>query len=140
MALLSLTILLPSSTTRAAPAPGAPRCAHFPASSIWRADVRSAPAHPSSASWISRIGATAGLKTDFGSGTWDGGPIGIPFTTVPGTQSRVQVTFDYAAESDPGPYPIPPGAPIEGGPQSTGDRHVLVIDRDRCELWETWSS
>ena len=71
---------------------------------------------------------------------WDGGPIGIPYTTVPGTQPKVPVSFDYADESDPGPYPIPPDAPIEGGPSSTGDRHVLVVDRDACRLWELYSA
>jgi hypothetical protein len=80
------------------------------------------------------------LKADFGSGTWDGGPIGIPFVVVPGSQQRVPVSFEYADESDPGPYPIPPDAPIEGGPNSTGDRHILVVDRDNCVLYETWST
>jgi len=89
---------------------------------------------------VQTIGATAGLKADFGSGTWDGGPIGIPYTTVPGTQPRVPVTFGYADESDPGPYPIPPNAPIEGGPSSTGDRHILVVERDNCILYETWDT
>ena len=95
---------------------------------------------PQSATWIASIGATAGLKADFGSGAWDGGPIGIPYTTVPGTQAKVPVSFDYDDESDPGPYPIPPNAPIEGGPSSTGDRHVLVVDRDACRLWELYSA
>jgi hypothetical protein len=124
----------------AAPPAGAPNCTLFPANSVMHADVRSAPVHAKSAAWISRIGPTYGLKADFGAGLWDGGPIGIPYTTVPATQSRVPVTFDWPDESDSGPYPIPPNAPIEGGSSSTGDRHVLVVDRDRCELWETFSS
>jgi hypothetical protein len=111
-----------------------------PASSFWHADVSGLPVHPQSATWISSIGATAGLKADFGSGLWEGGPIGIPYTTAPGTQAKVPVSFGYADESDPGPYPIPPGAPIEGGPSSTGDRHVLVVDRDACRLWELYSA
>ena len=69
-----------------------------------------------------------------------GGPIGIPYVTVPGTQAKVPVSFTYAHESDPGPYPIPPNAPIEGGSSSTGDRHVLVVDRDACRLWELYSA
>jgi hypothetical protein len=76
-----------------------------------------------------RFPLTASLKADFGSGLWNGGPIGIPFTTVPGSQAKVNVTFDYPSESDNGPYPIPADAPIEGGPASTGDRHVLVVGR-----------
>jgi len=89
---------------------------------------------------VASIGGAASLKADFGSGTWNGGPIGIPFTTVPGDQARVPVTFSYADESDPGPYPIPADAPIEGGPASTGDRHVLVVDRDACRLSELYDA
>jgi hypothetical protein len=111
-----------------------------PSDSFWHADVSALPVHPQSAQWISSIGPTAGLKADFGSGTWNGGPIGIPYTTVPGTQPRVPVSFEYDDESDPGPYPIPPSAPIEGGPSSSGDRHVLVVDRDACRLWELFSA
>ena len=125
---------------QATPVPGAPACPVTPADSFWHADVSALPVHPQSATWVASVGPTAKLKADFGSGTWDGGPIGIPFTTVPGTQPRVPVTFEYADESDPGPYPIPPNAPIEGGPASTGDRHVLVVDRDACRLWEVYSA
>jgi hypothetical protein len=124
----------------AAPFSGAPTCPTFPADSFWHADVSSLPVHAQSSSWVTSVGPTAKLKADFGSGTWDGGPIGIPFTTVGGTQPRVPVAFDYADESDPGPYPVPPAAPIEGGPASTGDRHVLVVDRDACRLWELYAA
>jgi len=122
------------------PVPGAPSCPMTPADSFWHADVSALPVLPQSATWVSSIGATAGLKADFGSGLWNGGPIGIPYTTVPGTQPRVPVSFTYADESDPGPYPIPPDAPIEGGSSSTGDRHVLLVDRDACRLWELYSA
>ena len=61
---------------------------------------------------------------------------GIPYVEVPATQPRVPVTFDYADESDPGPYPIPPDAPVEGG----SDRHVLVLDRQSCRLWELYDA
>ena len=71
---------------------------------------------------------------------WAGAPNGIPYTTVLGTQPLVTVTFDYDDESDPGPYPIPPNAPIEGGPTSSGDRHVLVVESTNCRLYEMWSS
>jgi hypothetical protein len=111
-----------------------------PADSFWHADVSGLPVHPQSASWVSSVGPSAGLKADFGAGMWNGGPIGIPYTTVPGTQPRVPVSFGYADESDPGPYPIPPNAPIEGGSSSSGDRHVLVVDRDACRLWELYSA
>ena len=129
-----------STPSDAAPLPGATSCPMFPSNSFWRADVSALPVHAQSGTWVGSIGTTAKLKADFGSGLWDGGPIGIPYTTVPGNQARVPITFDYDDQSDPGPYPIPPNAPIEGGPQSDGDRHVLVVDRDTCHLWETWSS
>jgi hypothetical protein len=122
------------------PVPGAPSCPMTPVNSFWHADVSALPVHPQSSAWASSIGTSAGLKADFGSGTWNGGPIGIPYTTVPGTQPRVPVSFDYADESDPGPYPVPANAPIEGGSSSTGDRHVLVVDRDVCRLWELYSA
>jgi hypothetical protein len=80
------------------------------------------------------------MHADFGSGLWDGGPIGIPWVEVPGNQPRVPVSFYYPGESDPGPYPIPANAPIEGGPNASGDRHVLVVDRDDCVLYETFDS
>ncbi|HVE24998.1 MAG TPA: carbohydrate binding domain-containing protein [Sporichthya sp.] len=124
----------------AAPLPGAPACPTFPADSFWQADVSALPVHAQSSAWVSSVGTTATLKADFGSGVWDGGPIGIPFTTVAGTQPRVPVSFQYADESDPGPYPIPADAPIEGGPAATGDRHVLVVDRDACRLWELYGA
>ncbi len=124
----------------AMPFPGAAGCPTFPANSFWHADVSRLPVHAQSSTWVASVGPTAKLKADFGSGTWDGGPIGIPFTTVAGTQARVPVSFDYADESDPGPYPVPPTAPIEGGPASTGDRHVLVVDRDACRLWELYDA
>jgi hypothetical protein len=122
------------------PVPGAPSCPMTPASSFWHADVSGLPVLAQSATWVASIGPTAGLKADFGSGMWDGGPIGIPYTTVPGTQPRVPVSFGYADESDAGPYPIPPTAPIEGGSGSSGDRHVLIVDRDTCRLWELYSA
>lgn len=124
----------------ASPIPGAPGCPTTPADSFWHADVSALPVNAQSATWVSSVGTTATLKADFGSGLWNGGPIGIPFTTVPGTQTRVPVSFSYADESDPGPYPIPADAPIEGGSSSTGDRHVLVVDRDACRLWEMYSA
>jgi hypothetical protein len=80
------------------------------------------------------------LHPDFGT-TWAGTPNGIPYIVVSGAQQRVPITFTaYGGESDPGPYPVPPSAPIEGGPSSTGDRHVIVIDRDNWKLYELFSA
>lgn len=127
-----------SAAVAAAPAVGG--CPTLPADNIWNARVDGLPVHPRSAAYLSSVGLSTGLKADFGSGTWNGGPIGIPYATVPGTQPKVPVSFRYASESDPGPYPIPPNAPIEGGPNSSGDRHVLVVDRDNCVLYELFSA
>jgi hypothetical protein len=120
--------------------PGAPGCPIFPKDNYWHADVRGLPVHPRSDQWVDTIGRNAEVHADFGSGQWAGGPIGIPYTTVPGDQPLVDITFDYGDESDPGPYPLPPDAPIEGGPNSNGDRHVLVVDRDACALYEVYAA
>ncbi len=79
------------------------------------------------------------MHADFGSGLWEGGPIGIPITTVPSTQKRSAVSFEYADESDRGPYPIPADVKIEGGAGADGDRHALIVDRDRCKLYELFA-
>ena len=84
-------------------------------------------------------GSTRRVHPDFGT-VWDGAPNGIPYVLVGGTQPKVPVSFDYADESDPGPYPIPANAPIEGGPNGTGDRHVMVIDTIAWKLYETFDS
>ncbi len=115
-------------------------CPVFPADNIWNAPVDTLPLDPNSAAYVATIGANAHLHPDFGSGTWEGEPIGIPYVDVPGTQPLVDVTFDYADESDPGPYPIPPDPPIEGGPDSDGDRHILIVDRDNCILYELYDA
>jgi hypothetical protein len=111
----------------------------FPDDNAWNRSIASAPLDPSSDRLIASIGADRPLHPDFGT-TWQGAPNGIPYVVVAGTQPRVPVTFEYADESDPGPYPIPPDAPIEGGPNSQGDRHVLVLDRDNWKLFELYSA
>jgi hypothetical protein len=90
------------------------------------------PVHPRSAAIVRSIGAGEHMHADFGSGRWEGAPIGIPFVTVPKGQKRVPVSFDYADESNRGPYPIPANVRIEGG----GDRHALIVDRGACKLYE----
>jgi len=120
--------------------PGAPGCPIFPDDSIWHADVSKLPVDPRSSAYVAAIGASAALKADFGSGLWDGGPIGIPYVVVGTGTPRVAVDFDYLDESDAGPYPIPPDVPIEGGAQSDGDRHVLLVDKDTCTLYELYAA
>lgn len=118
-------------------------CEVFPSNNIWNVPVDSLPVDPQSTTYVNTIGRDRNLHPDFGSGLWPpetGGPIGIPFTTVPGSQERVSVSFRYVGESEPGPYPVPPDAPIEGGVNSTGDRHVLVLDTDNCILYELYKS
>jgi hypothetical protein len=113
----------------------------FPASSLWNENIASAPVDPNSDAIINFIGASTPLHPDFGSGLYDGQSIGIPYVVVSG-QPLIKVTFtEYGDESDPGPMPIPPTAPIEGYPKpGSGDRHVLVLDRDNCWLYELYNS
>lgn len=112
-------------------------CPVFPADNPWNRDISNDPVDSNSNNYIAHMnGNSKFLHGDFGSNL----AYGIPYVVVGGTQPKVPVTFDYADESDPGPYPIPPDAPIEGGASSTGDRHILVVDRDSCTLYETWNS
>jgi hypothetical protein len=111
----------------------------FPPDNPWNTDISRAPVDPNSDALIASIGLDTGLHPDFGT-LWEGRPIGIPYTVVPGDQPRVPVTFGYADESDSGPYPIPPDAPVEGGAGAGGDRHVLVIDRDNWMLYELFDA
>jgi hypothetical protein len=144
LALLPLAAILATTGALAAPERSAtPRlagCPVFPATNAWNQTVDRLPVARNSATLIHSIGLTAHVHADFGSGTWDGGPIGIPYTVVTTSQRRVPVSFDYASESDRGPYPIPPNAPIEGGRGATGDRHVLIIDRSACKLYELFDA
>ncbi|HEX2910128.1 MAG TPA: fibronectin type III domain-containing protein [Chloroflexia bacterium] len=126
--------------TGKAQGPVAAGCQIFPADNIWNVPVTNLPVDPNSNAYINSIGANTGLHPDFGSGTWQGAPIGIPYIGVPQNQPGVPVSFTYASESDPGPYPIPANAPIEGGSGSSGDRHVIVVQQGSCSLYETWSS
>jgi hypothetical protein len=120
--------------------PQAPRCPILPASNAFNQRVDKLPVAANSATLIGSIGLGATAKADFGSGTYDGGPIGIPYRVVRGSQKRVPVTFDYADESDGSRYPLPANVAIEGGRNADGDRHVLVVDRDRCRLYELFDA
>ncbi len=114
-------------------------CPVFPADSIWHADVSALPVASQSATWLSNMQAsTRKLHPDFGPS--GGYPYGIPVTVVTGSHAKVPVTFDYADESDPGPYPLGPDTQIEGGPGAGGDRHAIVVDASTCTLYETWDT
>jgi hypothetical protein len=119
---------------------GAVSCPMLPADNIWNTRVDTLPLDASSAAYVATIGAGATMHADFGSGLWNGGPIGIPYVVVNAGQPKVAVQFRVARESDPGPYPIPPNAPVEGGAASSGDRHVLVVDKGTCRLYELFSA
>ena len=113
----------------------------FPADNAWNTDISQAPVDPNSDNLIAGIGLSQGLHPDFGSGLYAGAPIGIPYVVVSSAQAMVPIDFvAYGDQSDPGPYPIPANAPIEGqladGSPFGGDRHVIVIDRDTNRLYE----
>lgn len=140
---LGLALILISSGVSTALGQQIGNCALFPADSIWNTRVDTLPLDPASGTYVTTIGNDVNVHPDFGSGEWppgSGAPIGIPFIAVPTGQPEVPVSFLYDDESDPGPYPIPANAPIEGGPASDGDRHVLVIQSGSCVLYETFYS
>jgi hypothetical protein len=139
VALAALVACLAAATASAQRLPSAPRCQVFPASNPWNQRVDKLPVAASSDTIISSIGRDRGLHADFGSGLWDGGPIGIPITVVGAGQKKSRVSFDYADESDKGPYPIPKNVAIEGGRQSDGDRHAIIVDRSTCKLYELYA-
>jgi hypothetical protein len=114
---------------------GVPTCSIFPAENAWNTDVSAYPVHPNSDAYVDSIGRNETLHADFGT-VWEGEPIGIPYVLVSGGQPKVPVSFFYADESDPGPYPIPPATPIEAG----NDRHVIVLDDDNCVLYELFDA
>jgi hypothetical protein len=113
-------------------------CPVLPADNIWNTPVDTLPVLANSATMVTTIGASRGFHADFGAGMWDGGPIGIPFVTVTGAQTKYPASFLYDDESDPGPYAVPLNAPIEGGPNATGDRHAIAIDTTNCILYELY--
>lgn len=115
-------------------------CQIFPASNPWNTNIANYPVDPNSNTYINEIqndgsGQTT-LHPDFG----ETPTYGIPFVVVPQSQPLVPVSFTYASQSDPGPYPIPANAPIEGGSNATGDRHVLVLQQGACSLHEMWQA
>jgi len=112
-------------------------CQIFPPDNPWNTDISNFPIHPNSDAYINSMGKNGRLHPDFGSNT----EYGIPFITVNESQPKININFtDYGDESDAGPYPIPLNAPIEGGNQSDGDRHVIAIDTNTCTLYELYNA
>lgn len=114
-------------------------CPQFPAENIWNTPVYRLPVDSHSQAYIASMGEDTSLHPDFGT-VWQGEPIGIPYNIVGVNQPGVQVTFTYDSESDHALYPIPTDPLIEGGPTSSGDRHVLIVDRDHCKLYELYDA
>ncbi|MFL5960536.1 MAG: hypothetical protein ACJ75G_09750 [Gaiellaceae bacterium] len=130
--------LLGGSSAQALRLPAARHCPVLPAGNPWNQRVDKLPVSADSAQLISAIGLDAPVHADFGSGTWDGGPIGIPFDVVSRSTPRSRVAFEYADESDRVRYPIPRDVHIEGGAHATGDRHAILVDRSSCRLYELY--
>jgi hypothetical protein len=125
--------------TPAGAQPTVDACPVFPADNIWNVPVDTLPLDANSSAYVNSIGAATTLHPDFGAALWQGGPIGIPFVSTSGTQAKVAIHYQaYGDQSDPGPFPVPATAPIEGGAASEGDRHVLVVDRGACRLYELY--
>jgi len=131
--LLPFLAVLPS-VAGAAPSVGG--CPLFPADNVWNAPVDALPVHARSDAWVASIGPDTGLHPDFGTNP----DYGIPYVVVPASQPAVPVSFQYAGDSDAGPYPIPPNPPIEGGADSRGDRHVLIVQAGSCRLYELFAA
>ncbi len=125
----------------ATPPPAGGECTIFPADNIWRRPITTLPVHARSAAYLESIGTTAFLHAAFGARPWEGLLIGNPITIAGPGQALVPVHFTrYPGQSDPGPYPIPPDARIEGGPTATGDRHVIVWDQGRCAEYDLYQA
>jgi hypothetical protein len=124
---------------RAHPLPGAPSCPIFPADNPWNQRVDRLPVAKNSARLIASIGLDNPVHPDFGT-TYNGAPNGIPYVVVSNKTPRVPVSFQYVSESDGHRYPLPANVPIEGGRNSSGDRHVIVVNRDTCTDYELYAA
>ena len=112
-------------------------CEVFPPDNAWHENISKLPVSPLSSEYIASIGAGDFLHPDFGSNV----TYGIPYAVVPADQPKVPIHFTaYGDQSNPGPYPIPRNAPVEGGADASGDRHVIVLQRGTCMLYELWDA
>jgi len=144
---LVLAVLLPagsaipgpaSATTSTAPRLG--KCSVFPTDNWWNRDISTMPVHARSSQWLSHMSTDRNLHPDFGPSYGDGPNYGIPITIVGGSHQKVPVSFTYAAESDRVRYPFGRDTRIEGGRNSGGDMHAIVVDNSTCRLYETWNT
>ena len=121
------------------PLPAAPDCPLFPETNVWNKPVAKLPLRSNSKTIVDAIGAGLPVHADFGSGVYQGAPIGIPITVVTSAEPLSAVDFHYDDESDAGPYPIPDDVAIEGGDDADGDRHAIIVDSDSCRLYELFA-
>jgi len=131
-ALVAVVLGLTAAAAETAPLPGAPACPVLPADNVWNRTVDALPVLPGSDAIVRSIGLGSALHPDFS----DAGRYGIPINVVSSRTPKSRVRFDYASESDRVRYPIPARPKIEGG----GDRHILMLDRDRCRLYELFAA
>ena len=121
---------------------GASRCVSLASDNVLATPITNLPLNRYNNAWKSSSNASGrNLHPDFGPSYGEQPvPYGIPWQVVPDSHKKVRVSFDYADESDPGPYPLGPDTPIEGGSGASGDRHALVIDSGTCRLYETYDT
>lgn len=136
---LLLAGVLVSAETAATPIAGS-SCQAFPEDNYWKADISALPRHERSRQWLARMSTSVDLHPDFGSSFGDGPNYGIPITVVRHDHRRVKVKFGYAGQSDQVRYPLGKDTRIEGGRNSSGDKHAIVVDRGACRLYETWNT
>jgi hypothetical protein len=142
LVLASVSAAAPASAERpesAKPIAGT-RCSEFPADNWWHADVSHLPVHARSAAWLSHMDTDVDLHPDFGPSYGDGPNYGIPITVVGKRHTLVRVRFDYSSESDHVRYPLGRDTKIEGGRNSDGDRHAIIVDKSNCRLYETYAT
>ncbi len=134
-------LVAPGTAAAGSPLPGAPNCPMFPADNVWNTDISALPVDPHSSAWLASMdSSTTNLHPDFGPSGDPTNPYGMPYTVVAPSHPLTSVAFQYASESDPGPYPFGADTPIEGGAQSTGDRHALMVNPSTCTLYELFDA
>lgn len=147
VALLSALLTTNAEAAASSPAtagtkvPGAPHCPMFPANNVWNTPITNLPVDVLSSAWLSSMSSsTTLLHPDFGPSGDAAVPYGIPFVVVSPRHPLVNVTFEYASESDRGPYPFGASTPIEGGQSSSGDRHAIMVNPKTCTLYELYDA
>jgi hypothetical protein len=116
-------------------------CPLFPADNVWNTPITNLPVAAQSATWLASMDSgTTYLHPDYGPSGDPSNPYGIPFNIVTSSHQFVPVSFDYADESDPGPYPFGPDISIEGGQDASGDRHAIMLDKSTCTLYELYDA